>query len=286
MGATVAREVGHAGAHGAPLCRFRPLGGAPIVADAVARRDRRTVDGRGRNRTELPSDGGGHALVDQRHALGHLTLADEDRALEAEPVRLEIEVCEAATDLKGAAGGRQRAVEIPARDEDVGLPQGQLAVLWSFGLVREQSLRLGEPASPYREASLPEVVARQRQRHAGRAATIPGLCVCRRAALAEANAVASTADPEGGVPQAFEILGRQAPGCVGRREQIERVLPRVPRDRVPPRFQRIVGHALDDRSEPRVASIVTSPGVLERIDPFSVALLRCAKILSNQAASA
>jgi hypothetical protein len=62
--------------------------------------------------------------------------------------RVEIGVCEAATDLKGAAGGRQRAVEIPTRDEDVRLPQGELAELRSFGLVREQSLRLGEQSTP------------------------------------------------------------------------------------------------------------------------------------------
>jgi hypothetical protein len=103
------------------------------------------------------------------------------------------------------------------------------------------------------------VVASQRQRHAGRAATITGLCVRRRTAFAEANAVASAADPEGGVPETFEVLGRQAPGCVCRREQIERLLPRVPRDRVPARFQRIVGHSFDDWSELRLASTERVP---------------------------
>ena len=68
MSVAIAWILGHPRADCAIFCRVGPLGGATVVADAIACRNRRAVDRCGNELSEFASHGRRHAFVDQCHA--------------------------------------------------------------------------------------------------------------------------------------------------------------------------------------------------------------------------
>ena len=123
-----------------------PLAGALEVGDVAAGADRVAVDDERRERVELAGQGSRARLVQEQLPFGDLALLDEDVSLPLERADLEIAVAEAATQLLGLLGERERLGEVVLAELDEALLQRPVAVLGRLLLEVEQTLRAAHPA--------------------------------------------------------------------------------------------------------------------------------------------
>ena len=107
-----AGEAGHVGLVAPAVRRVGPLGGAPIVAEVVARADGDAVDEAGRERLELAAHGRRTRLVVEREPLLDVTAHHERASLPGEGEHLQVAVADALAELVRLAEELDRLREV------------------------------------------------------------------------------------------------------------------------------------------------------------------------------
>ncbi len=110
--------------------RFRPLNGAPAVAEQLARVDRHAVDDSRGERLELAADRRGGRFVEKCETLGHLAPRHEIRPLEHLRERLEVAIAEAAADLTRARILEAGGLIVPHRLRGQAARECEVSVPW------------------------------------------------------------------------------------------------------------------------------------------------------------
>src|ERR1700716_3751662 len=108
-------------------------------------------------------------------------------------------------------------------------------------LISKKSFGPIEPRVRYRGISLFELTLGQRQRQERRAARAAGGEMEWVSPFPSTNAGISATAPPGRLGESLEVIGVQAPGLIGRRQEVKSLAPGMAANCIAPRFQRIVG---------------------------------------------
>ena len=148
MGATEAEQLRHAPLLGEAAHGLAPLCGALDVADALARIDHVTADRAGEVQPgQLAGHRGGRRLIELAHPFVDLARRDPGKAGQRERQHLQIHHPEAAADLQRLRRVLGRSRRVAVRDQrDLALQEREPAVLLAVVAVREQPVRVTEPA--------------------------------------------------------------------------------------------------------------------------------------------
>ena len=230
----------------------RPLPGPAVVADHLAAGDRHAVDHAGRERVELPGQGGDRGLVEQLQARVELTLVEQRLALRDERDRLHVRVAEALAELERELRVCVRLLELPVQH-----PRAQAArqlepsVDERLRLTLERPLALRQPAAGDRERSLAQVLDREPKRDLGAPELVVGGRVGAVCALARRERFVEAAAPEGSVGEPLEVAGVELVG--ERRQRVVRLRPGTAAERQAPGLDRVA------RDTPHVAIVAQHP---------------------------
>jgi hypothetical protein len=217
----------------APLLgRLVPLAEPPDVADLQARGDDVAVDHARVEGAELPGDGRGHRLVQQRHSLGDPAGVDQRQPVQVDAHGGEVRVAEAQADLGGPFGARDRLAGVGAGTRQARLAQRQVAVLDALRLVAEQPLRAHQPAGRQCRVAAQEVLDAQPAGAQGRPRVLPGGHVAGVGPLPGGERLLGPGQPPGGVGQRLQVARFHA-GRVEGAQLLVRLGPGLPAGGVP-----------------------------------------------------
>ena len=124
----------------------------------------------------------------------------------------------------------------------------EMAVLDAVLVRIEEPPCASQPAARLRPLGFGVVAVRHLDRHEPRSPAVPPLLVARVRALVRGDRLIEPAHPDGRFGQQLEVLGRQGHSRVGRLEMLERVVPGVTLERLPPGLEPaiwLVGHGLE-----------------------------------------
>jgi hypothetical protein len=187
-------------------CSVRPLAGAVEVGDVAARADRVAVDDQGRVRIELAAQGGDARLVEQRAALGELSLLDERIALPLDGADLEAAVAEPAPDVFRLLRLREGALDVVMVERLQPELEREVSVGCGLRLGLEQALRSLEPTVGDGALQLDVVVVRELRRDVRRPRSVPRPGVCSVRALLERQVLVDALRPHSRFGQKLEVF--------------------------------------------------------------------------------
>ncbi len=150
----------------------RPLAGPTDLQDVSACPDGSAVHGARRSRLQGAGGRGRGSLVYQRPAPVHLTVADEHEAFGVKNECLELPIAEPLRQLERPPQELCRRLGVPMGIGGEPLSSGEISVLPTFGLVREQPLGSLVPTSGDRARPGDAMGKEKPERHARRASPI------------------------------------------------------------------------------------------------------------------
>ena len=227
VNAADAREAGDVEPVAPAVCRFRPLGGAPAVAERLAGADRHAVDDPGREGSELAAHGRGGCLVEEGEAGVDVAARDKCRALKDERHRLEAAVAKAGAQLARTAELLLSDVQLPHLESADAPGEREVTVRRVLGLAREEGLGAAQPAGGDGARALDHVIHRQGDREqpgTSRVARMRERCV---RPLPQRERLVEPARPPGRLGQALEVVRRELAGFVRGVQEPISVAPRV-----------------------------------------------------------
>ena len=124
-------------AFGPPRRRLGPLGGAPVVADLLARADQAAVHLACRVRPEPPLDGQEHRFVELLETVARVAPIDEHASERLLGLGLEIGIAQPSSELERAVHVHGRLLELSPAVHDLDLAHDEVPVLGAFGLTLE-----------------------------------------------------------------------------------------------------------------------------------------------------
>lgn len=195
-----------------------------------------------RARVELPREGLGHRLVEEREPVAHVALRDEDARAVVGGDDLQAPVAVLPADAQRLVGVSQARLEVAvALDGDVGAQARELAVGERLRLVLEQVRGAGLPAASHRHLPVVEVLGRRGHRHPCRVGPASGGEVRLGGTLAGGQRLGEAPLPPGHLGEQLEALGAELAVAIELPEEAEGVSPAAVADRLAHRGQARVG---------------------------------------------